>query len=117
MEQIGSMFSLHPFAITGTLFQESDNKITFNLPKCIRTPFNVGLSPGNVQATIPFKGFEENGNSPFTVVVTSGTELSLLGNSLDAGAGARVLSEYAMLDAGAGARTLSEYTMYDRGLI
>lgn len=117
MLQIGSMFDLSEFSISGTLFQGTSNKITFEVPNCIRQPFNVGLNEDTVTATIPFKGFEKDGTSPFTVRVTSDVNFKFTGEALDAVNGARTIADHEILDAGTGSRNLSEYTIYDRELI
>ena len=113
MEQIGSMFALKEFAIAGTLYKDANNIITFTLPHCLRTPFDVNIEP-TIVASIPFKAFGSSTDAPLTIGVTAGTEFVLAGDLLDALNGARTLSEFGMKEAANGARTLSEYTMLDR---
>jgi hypothetical protein len=116
MLQIGSMFDIKPFAIVGTILQGTV-AMMFSMPKCVRQPFNVDMNNINVDATIPFKAFEDSGTPPISVkLIADGTSIVFDDFIWDAWNGVRTFGDFAIKDAGNGARTLSEYTFYDRNL-
>lgn len=116
MDQIGSMFALRPFAISGTITQGSA-VIVVNMPRCVRQPFNVSMTNERVSATIPFLALESGGVSPITVTVITNIPSEFVADYLfDALSGARTFSEFDVYDAADGARTISEYAFYDRDL-
>jgi len=114
LEQIGSMVDVDNFAITGTWYKDSSNYIVFDIPYCERRNFDVGIGNRNIDATIPFKAFENDGTHPIKITVSSGDVIPFAQGMYDAGYGARTIADYELLDAGYGARTIGDYELIDR---
>jgi len=73
MLQVGSMLGTKSFSITGTLSKSSNDVFVFDMPNCIRKPFDVSLNSQRVDASIPFIALEKDGTSPITLTTQYGT--------------------------------------------
>ena len=125
MLQIGSMIGTKPFSIVGTLFKTGTQFLAFDMPYCVRKPFEVSLNNSRVVSTIPFIALEKDGTSPITLTLATGTVVDFFADIFwDAGttfyASSRTLGDYSIVDGGttffASSRTLADYGIADRDL-
>ena len=86
----------------------------FDIPYCERRNFDVGIGNRNIDATIPFKAFENDGTHPIKITVSGGDVIPFEQVMYDAGYGARTIADYELLDAGYGVRTIADYELIDR---
>ncbi len=69
LKLVGSMLSLSPFSVVGTLVQGT-SKVSFNMPNCVRTPFDYSLKANMVNTgEIKFDAFASPTVPPLTITV------------------------------------------------
>lgn len=122
---VGSMIGTKPFAIVGTLFKSGTESLSFNMPNCVRRPFEVLVDGDSVDSAIPFLALEKDGTSPITVTLITMAEIETPSDLFwDAGTSptslTRTLGDYILVDGGTSptslTRTLGDYTLADRDL-
>lgn len=78
MKEIGSMFGTQPFAFLATLFNSANDQVVFDMPVCVRLPFDVSGDGDTPRASIPFEAFESGGVYPIRVTVDTGYSFSAM---------------------------------------